>query len=177
MPRLVDKAVDVVARIGQLESEARRVDLQPGKGRCQLEGFGKHRLLGHSDIDGTTGVMLAVAGRRVDRQDLRPTLASAEFAHEDAQLVTLTAKAGHQFQVDSIPASVLAQALPGPLGGRLQPVAATETIVSGRLQQQRLTVTRQGAFGHGHAPLCRDRWIDHARADFEADTLAPGRMQ
>src|SRR5690349_23333815 len=70
MPRFVVNTVRVVARVREREAVSAGVPAKPGIGRRGLEGQFQRLGVGRGDVDGAAGMVLAVARRGVDPEDV-----------------------------------------------------------------------------------------------------------
>ena len=121
--------------------------LQPGEGGRVLEAFLGRRLAGRADVQRVAAVVLAVAGRGVDREDLRQRQPARELALEDAELVVVAAVAGDRLQHHAVPRGGLAHGMPGAPGRGVQPQRPAPAVVAGEGQPV--------GFGHQRQPGAR----------------------
>src|SRR6185312_16834875 len=87
MPRLVCDAMAIPARIRHPKPETRRMPLQPRERRRALELFLERRVARRRQVDRAPGMVLAVAGRRADAEDLGHVEPALALSPHDAELV------------------------------------------------------------------------------------------
>ena len=117
MPRLVDDAVAVVARVGETEAEAFGVLLQPGESGRVFEGLVESGTAGRADVDGAAAVVFAVAGHRIHRKHLVDGVAACELAFDQSMLMSDRAEGGYGFEHDAFDPRGCLHRTPGDGGG------------------------------------------------------------
>src|SRR6185312_16465224 len=102
VPRLVRDPVVVVAWIGQMKPVTSRVARQPRESGGAFEFFLECGEAGRGEVDRAAGMVLAVARRGADAQDLVDRQSAREFAFEDSELVFDRAEGGDGLQFDAV---------------------------------------------------------------------------
>src|SRR5438105_2541516 len=118
MPRLVNNAVEVVARVGETKTEGRRVSFQPPKRSGVREIFFQHQMSRRTDVERAPRVMLAEA-RRSDRAENDVDRSTGrEFGADDFCLACNRAKSGQRHQLDTVALRSGVHPSPGSRGAR-----------------------------------------------------------
>src|SRR5688572_10833892 len=92
VPWLVDQAVGIISRETQAKTERASMAIEPGECLGFSERFFERQFAGGADVDGATGVMLAVSGRGHGLEDHLDFLTESEFAADDFYLAFDAAK-------------------------------------------------------------------------------------
>src|SRR5258705_4188106 len=96
MPGLVGDPIPIVTRVGHDETEAMRLSYEPVERRARLERLLERRAARRREVDGSAGVVLAVAWRRIHSQNLLDRLARGQLALENLPLIIEAAKSWNE---------------------------------------------------------------------------------
>src|SRR5690242_8988256 len=128
VPWLVRDPMDIAARVGEGEAEARRIPLQPRERRRALESFSECLESRRREIDAASAVVFAVTRRGADTQDFVDGQSACAFAFDDAELVFDGTKRRHDLQFHVRAGRGFAHASQRARGIRLQPLRAAMDI-------------------------------------------------
>lgn len=143
MPRFVADTVGVSPRIGEVETETGRMIFQPMKCGRPGEILIQCAICRRSDIDRSSGVVLAATRCGDQSQDVGDVLSGRQFPADKPGLPGHTAVAGDRPQFHAVVCGRCDHALPSGCGAR------GET--------HRFSIIRGGADRHQHACLALHR--------------------
>jgi len=124
MPRFKRNPVRIVARITEPKTETRGMGNQPRKCRGTFELFLERGKARRRHVERAAGVVLAVAGRGTDPQDLIDRLAAGKLPPQQIELIRGAAKRRYDVQFDAVAGRGGAHPLPGARGARGEPLIA-----------------------------------------------------
>src|SRR5215472_13207792 len=96
MPRLVSNAELIIARVAHGESEFPGPPGQPSERTCAFELLSQRLATRCRNINGSSRMMLAIAGEGAHSQNLLPGLAGCQFALNELFLIIDTPERGNQ---------------------------------------------------------------------------------
>lgn len=134
VPRLVHHPVRIVLRKTQVKAIVMRMLLQPAERGCIGEAYFGWAGAGCAQVDGSTTVMLTIAGRHINAENVSGALAARALAGPDVGLVLDTAKSRDYVELNGLFQSSPLHREPADAGVELQPDRAADVVAAGVMQ-------------------------------------------